>query len=434
MPSHRTIFRPRPGALAWACAWALTGGATAAMAQTAPAPAAPDLPALFAQAWQRQPEAQALQLRRQAAQAERDSADAWTPEPAALDLQAKTDRIGSRQGARETTVGVVLPLWLPGERARKAALGDAALEAAQSRTQAAQLELAARVREAWWGWQRARSDLAQAQSQRASAQALAADVARRYQAGDMARSEHYQAEAGVAQAQALLAEAQGASDAARLALQALAGAPVPPAPDVPAVAGTEPEPEPSPAPSLALPLPVPEAHPALADWLHQARVARRQAELVAVQGRANPELSLSAARERGTADERYQRSITLGVRLPLGAGVRAQAREAAALAQALELETRAERERERLGADIQAAQARARAATAQRQAMVRHAELARATRGFVAKAFALGEADWPTRLRVEQDAAQAERQLARARIEAAAALSALRQALGLLPQ
>ena len=51
-----------------------------------------------------------------------------------------------------------------------------------------------------------------------------------------------------------------------------------------------------------------------------------------------------------------------------------------------------------------------------------------------AKAFALGEADWPTRLRVEQDAAQAERQLARARIEAAAALSALRQALGLLPQ
>jgi cobalt-zinc-cadmium efflux system outer membrane protein len=401
------------------------------MAQTAPAPAAPDLSALFAQAWQRQPEAQALQLRRQAAQAERDSADAWTPEPAALDLQAKTDRIGSRQGARETTVGVVLPLWLPGERVRKAALGDAALEAAQSRTQAAQLELAARVREAWWGWQRARSDLAQAQSQRASAQALATDVARRYQAGDMARSEHYQAEAGVAQAQALLAEAQGASDAARLALQALAGAP---APDVPAVAGTEPEPEPSPAPSLALPLPVPEAHPALADWLHQARVARRQAELVAVQGRANPELSLSAARERGTADERYQQSITLGVRLPLGAGVRAQAREAAALAQALELETRAERERERLGADIQAAQARVRAATAQREAMARHAELARATRGFVAKAFALGEADWPMRLRVEQDAAQAERQLARARIEAAAALSALRQALGLLPQ
>ena len=66
--------------------------------------------------------------------------------------------------------------------------------------------------------------------------------------------------------------------------------------------------------------------------------------------------------------------------------------------------------------------------------MARNAELARATRGFVAKAFSLGEADWPTRLRVELDAVQAERQLARARIDAAAAVSTLRQALGLLPQ
>lgn len=66
--------------------------------------------------------------------------------------------------------------------------------------------------------------------------------------------------------------------------------------------------------------------------------------------------------------------------------------------------------------------------------MARNAELAGATRGFVAKAFALGEADWPTRLRAEQDAVQAERQALRARIDAAAAVSALRQALGLLPQ
>ena len=80
---HRTLFfRPLTGGFAWACAWALTAGAPAAVAQTARPPAvsaAPDLPALFAQAWQRQPEAQALQWRLQAAQAERDSADAWTP-------------------------------------------------------------------------------------------------------------------------------------------------------------------------------------------------------------------------------------------------------------------------------------------------------------------------------------------------------------------
>ena len=50
------------------------------------------------------------------------------------------------------------------------------------------------------------------------------------------------------------------------------------------------------------------------------------------------------------------------------------------------------------------------------------------------KAFRLGEADLPTRLRIEFEATEAERQLARARIDLAAAISAQRQALGLLPE
>ena len=47
-------------------------------------------------------------------------------------------------------MGLALPLWLPGERARKAALADAELQALDSRQRAAQLQLAATVREAWW--------------------------------------------------------------------------------------------------------------------------------------------------------------------------------------------------------------------------------------------------------------------------------------------
>ena len=412
--------RPRPRMVLLACTWALA--ATAAAAQPQPSP----LQALFEQAWQQQPEAQSLPLRRQSAQAGRASADTLTAEPAALELQTQTDRVGSRQGEREHTVGVALPLWLPGERARRAALGDAELQALASGTQAAQLQLAARVRDAWWLWQRACGDQALAQSQQGSAQALEADVARRFAAGDMARSDLYQAQAGLAQAQAAVAQAQGACDAARAALavwgpvQAL-----PPASD-PLV--TEP------APVVDANQGVPSTHPALAEGEHQAALARRQAELIAVQTRANPELTLSAASARGQAGAGYQQSVTVGVRLPLGAGVRAQAREAAALAQALEADTRLERERQRLAAELRAAAAQAQAQAVQQQAMARNAELARATRGFVAKAFALGEADWPTRLRVEQDALLAERQWQRARVDAAAAVSTLRQALGLLPQ
>lgn len=418
-----TFTRPRPRTALLVCIWALA--ATAAAQPTENPPASP-LQTLFEQAWRLQPEAQSLLLRRQAAQAQRDSADAWSPEPAALELETKTDRPGSRQGEREHTVGLALPLWLPGERARRAALGDAELQAVRGSAQAAQLQLAGRVRDAWWLWQRACGELALTQDQLHSAQALEADVARRLAVGDMARSDHYQAQAGVAQAQAAVAQAQGGCVAARMALAALSGRP-----DLPAAGdglGVEP------APALNQVPAVPPEHPALADGERQAAVARRQAELAAVQTRANPELTLSTARARGQAGESYQQSVTVGLRLPLGAGARAQAREAAALAQALEADLRVQRERERLAADIQAAQAQAVAAAARQQAMARNAELARATRGFVAKAFALGEADWPTRLRVEQDALLAERQWQRARVDAAAAISALRQALGLLPE
>jgi cobalt-zinc-cadmium efflux system outer membrane protein len=62
------------------------------------------------------------------------------------------------------------------------------------------------------------------------------------------------------------------------------------------------------------------------------------------------------------------------------------------------------------------------------------AGLALESRGFFDKSFRLGETDLPTRLRIESEAADAERQAARARIELAAAISAWRQALGLLPQ
>lgn len=396
-----------------------------------PASAAPDLASLFAQAWQRQPEAQAAALRQQAAQAERASADSWSPEPAALSLEGKTDRWQRNAGSRELSLGVSLPLWLPGERSRKAALGDAEVDAAQQRLRAAQWRLAASVRQAWWDGQRARSALVLAQDNLASARQLAADVQRRFDAGDLARSELLQAQAALAQAEAVEAQAQGGCRAAAATLAQWDGAALLPCAGD-AVADEALGGEIAPASDGTAPLA--DDHPLLADAQAQASVAQRSAALLAVQRRANPTLNLATTRSRETADERYGRTVTIGITVPLGAGVRAQARESAALAQALEAQTRSTQERQSLSAQVQAAQARAAAAAAQRDALARSAALAQQSRIFVARAFALGEADWPTRLRVEQEAQQAQRQAALARIDAAAAQSELRQALGLLPE
>ncbi len=394
---------------------------------THPGTAPLTLQALFDQAWQRQPEAQSAALRREAAQATRSAATAWTAEPVALELSTKTDRPGSNQGSREAEVGLALPLWLPGERARKAALADAEAQALSSRQRAAQLQLAATVREAWWAAQRAQADQALAQDRLLNAQRLAADVARRVRAGDLSRADQAQADGAVAQAEAAVAEAQGARDSAQTALAAWG---VQAAPTLALADGAEPEP-----PVLDADAAVAAAqHPAAADWQDQAEVARRAADLAAVQTRANPELTVAATRGREQAGDRYQQTFTVGLRVPLGGGDRAQAKQATARADAIDAEARAAVEQRRLAADIAAAVARVKAAQAQRDALARHAALAQGTRGFIDKAFRLGEADGPTRLRVELEAAQAERQLARARIDAAAAVSTLRQALGLLPQ
>lgn len=50
------------------------------------------------------------------------------------------------------------------------------------------------------------------------------------------------------------------------------------------------------------------------------------------------------------------------------------------------------------------------------------------------KSFRMGETDLPTLLRIEREAIDAERQAARVRIDLAAAISSLRQTLGLLPE
>lgn len=424
------FFRPWRRSAALALGWALASMAAHAQAPHTPVPdpAAWSLRALFDHAWQRQPEAQAQPLRQQAAEATRLAAQRWTAEPPALQLQTRTDRPGSQQGQREVEVGLAAPLWLPGERARSAALGDAQWQQVQSQQRAAQWQLAAQVRQAWWDWQRARSDLALAQDRLHSARQLAADVQRRWQAGDLARTDGLQAQAVAAQAEAAQAEAQGALQAARAALSAWGALPGT-APGAPAPQDWRAEPLADAAAQA-----VPDTHPALAQAQAQAQVARHTAELAAVQRRANPELSVAATRGRDQAGERYRQSVTLGLRIPLGDNALAQAKEAAAQADALEQETRLQRERERLAQDLHAAQARVAAAQAQSDAAARHAALVQETLGHVDKAFRLGEADWPTRLRAEQDAAQAQRQLARARIDAAAAVSALRQALGLLPE
>lgn len=412
--------------------------ASALPAATPPLMSALTLKTAFEAAWQRQPEASSLPARRDAATARRALAESWTADAPALTLASKTGQFsGSAQGTREYEIGVSAPLWLPGERSRSGALAEAEAEALAAHTQAARLRTAGAVREAYWAWQRACVEQGLAGERLANTQRLAASVVRRVQAGDLARADQHQADAAVAAAEQAQAEATGALAGAALQLDALIGPPPgtgAPAADTMACAAmpdTATRTEPAPTAVLSEPG---EQHPALAALLARASVARRAAELARSQSRANPELTLATTRGRGSSAEPYQQTVTLALRLPFGSATRQQSTTATAEAEALEAEQLLAQERARLRAELAAARQRVEAARAGLAAAERRAHLARETLGFFDKSFRLGETDLPTRLRVELESVEAERQATLLRIGLAAAISQWRQAGGLLPE
>lgn len=417
------IFSSRPAprwlhTAAWACA-ALPAFASAQPFAPAPATTLRDA---FAQIWALQPEQAAAATRREAGQARREAAQRWTPEPPALEAGLKSDRLTGNDGAREIEAGVSVPLWLPGERGLTQAHADAEGQAQETRLRATQWRLAGQLREAWWGLQAALLEQQAARGRADSAAQLARDVARRVAAGDLSRADQNLADGAVATAQAEVAEAGAAVVQARQALASLGVV----APEAAATA------EPLPAPGADL---SPAAdHPALAELDDRARVARQAQDLAAVQKGANPELTLLAGRERGARGESYGHSLTFGIRVPLGSSSGYRAKVATASAERIEVEQARVLEANRLAADIAGARARMAAAEAVAAAAARRLALAEQTRGFFDKSFRLGESDLPTRLRVELEAAEAERQSARARVGMQHAISTLRQALGLLPQ
>jgi cobalt-zinc-cadmium efflux system outer membrane protein len=380
------------------------------------------LKSIFDAAWQRQPEARALQARRDAAQAQAKAAHLLSPEAPTLEVRQRTDQMTGNYGAREAEVGLAIPLWLPGQRTASAELAQAEVSFVERKLLASQLRLAATVREAWWGWQRARVDADLASEQLINARRLAADVAKRVQAGDLARSDQHQAQGAAAAAEAIAAQAQAASSAALSQLVALTGSTSAPATS----SGTGNEPTPSSSQSIS--------HPLLAELEDRIAIAERTANLISTQKRANPELTVATTRDRGAFGERYGQTVQVGIRLPFGAGPRYDARIATAQAEAIEVQSQLTLEKDRIQADQHAAAARVEASRIQLNAAQRRAQLARESRGFFDKSFKLGETDLPTRLRIEAEAVEAERQEARSQVDLAASISVWRQSLGLLPQ
>lgn len=390
---------------------------------------------MFDLAWARQAASQALPEQRQAVAARQAAAAAWTPEPVAIEVGGRSDRFNQNRGAAEVELGVAIPLWLPGERAGRQALADTEAGLLEEAQTAWRWQLAGELRSAWWDWHLAREDALLAASELTSAQHLSDDVVRRVAAGVLSRADQHQAAAALASARAAKAEADFRLVKAAAALHTLTGV----APEFSAnLASGQSDLLPA-QPAMELPPVIQgegwlDAHPRLRVLRFQSEQARHSQSLARTRSRANPEFTLATRRERGARGEAGEQSWAMGLRIPLSSGAQHAAAIADANAALISAEITYLREREQVLFAAQLGQQQWQAAAQRRLASEEAARLARETLGFFVKSFQLGETDLPTRLRVEQAAFAAERAAQRARIEQAAALSAYRQALGLLPE
>jgi cobalt-zinc-cadmium efflux system outer membrane protein len=371
-------------------------------------------------AWQRAVAAREVDGQRQRADAERSVAGALWAAPPALEATHRNDRLQSNAGRRETEIGVVVPLWLPGQRSARADAADAGGAQADAAREAARLRLAGELREAAWGFAAARADMEQADAQRQGLQRLAADVERRVRAGDLARADALVARAESLAADAQVAEAQQRFDAARMRWILLTG--VPAEPSLGDIGST-------PRPAVA----IGSEHPELQLAARMTAHARKRLDVVRSARRDPPELLVGTRRDVAGRTEPSNNSLVVGVRVPFGTDDRNRPLETAALSELEVAQTSEQRVADRLQAELAVARSALQSARAQLDLETARAQLHRERLALIDRSFRAGETALPDLLRAMASAAQADGAVARQRAALGLARARLDQASGVLP-
>lgn len=405
----------------------------AASAQTPPVPSSPVPDTLAAArkvpslrealdaAWPLSPAARSAGNRLAEVQAREQAAASWiNGSPSALIAQ-RSDRFNANGGLREYEAELELPIWNPGVRG--ATQRDLAAQRLGFEPQllAARLKVAGEVRDAAAGLALARTEQELAARKHSEAQVLALDVARRVKAGDSARVDSLQAESLVQQAAS--GQEQAAMAFTRLQNQwlALTGLSVAPSleetppPMVPGIAVVNPD------------------HPALRAAQARVQAAQAKLELSETDRRDPMAVGVGVTRERASFGAASETSLRLALKIPFGGDNRNAPRIAAARAELDEAQAEADLAGRQLQGEMASAMSELHAARRTQTSMAERARLSSEVQSLLAKAYRLGEADLPIRLRADSDKFEADLSLARARVSLQRAISQLNQALGLLP-
>ncbi|MGR4867933.1 TolC family protein [Variovorax sp. LARHSF232] len=372
-------------------------------------------------AWQRAVLSREADSQARRARAEQTAASGLWAAPPEVELSHFNDRLHSSTGLRETEVGFIWPIWMPGQRDARAAAADAELRLAESATDAARLRIVGQVRESAWRLAAALAEAASVAAQARYLRGIADDVQRRVNAGDLARADDLAARGELLEAEAARSEADQRVNAARAQWRTLTGLDAMPALTRPSISAD------------ADAAPTVDHHPEMLAATQAVERARKRVDAVNASRRDPPELSLRYREETPRPGEASQRGIGIGLKIPLGTDARNAPLQAAALGELDVAETMELRLRERQAADLAVARDGLQSATRQLDSTRARARLLRERADLIDASFKAGESSLPELLRAANAAAQAEAALARQEAALGLAHAQLQQALGLFP-
>ena len=350
-------------------------------------------------------------------EAKNKRANGILPAAPAIGLLNRNDAMTSNRGEREWEAELELPVWLPGQRAARETLArDAALGLLDSRA-TLNLQVAGMVRDALWDIAMMTHQAALAKSRHQTSLALLNDVEKRVKAGDLPKTDIMLAQNEAYQAETFLLRADAEVKHAQFRYKLLTGLnTIPEAFSEQQVKTT-----------------LDDNHPALRDASKKILVADDERNLIKVERRENPTVSLNARSQRGPFDNQANESLGLKLRIPLETEAHSAPLVANAEMNYAKNQAEAQHLRYALEAAFHEAEHNLEVTTAELAITTKQHANAQESLRLAKKAFALGETDLVSLLRVQASAYEAERAMKQRQIQLQWDTAHYNQAAGEMP-
>ena len=365
----------------------------------------------------RYPDSALLAAKQIEIEAKNKRANGILPASPAIGLLNRSDGITSNRGEREWEAELELPVWLPGQRAAREVLArDAALGLVDTRA-TLNLQVAGMVRDALWDIAMMTHQAALAKSRHQMSLALLNDVEKRVKAGDLPNADIMLAQNEAYQAETFLLRAEAEVKHAQFRYKLLTGLnTIPEAFSEQQVKTT-----------------LDDNHPALRDASKKILVADDERNLIKVERRENPTVSLNARSQRGPFDNQANESLGLKLRIPLETEAHSAPLVANAEVNYAKHQVEAQHLRYALEAAFHEAEHNLEVTTAELAITTKQNANAQESLRLAKKAFALGETDLVNLLRVQASAYEAERAMKQRQIQLQWDTAHYNQAAGEMP-